>query len=510
MKSFRVFTASFMHETHSFSPVPADLDSFQRTGYHLAEAIPSYFGGTRTELGAVLVLAERHGWELIHPVSASTTPSGTVTQEAFEHVVGLILDGLRAAGSVDGILLALHGAMVTEEFQDAESELLRRVRAVVGMEVPIAVTFDIHANVGPDVARLANIVSTFRTTPHIDMFETAERAGTLLMRAMSGECKPRLVYAQAPMFYGLDMGRTISGKGPMVEVLAAADDLMRTDRSILEISVNAGFDWSDTYHVGSSVLVTHDGAEDRAQAVANRLIGMAWKSRAVKSIRLLPIDEAVQIAREPSSSPGPLLIGDFTDCPGGGTAGDNTRLLKALFDAGVQDVAFASIADPVAARTGIEAGVGASVTLSLGGKIDGRFGGEPITVTGVVRAISDGVATRKGPYMKGKSTSFGPSCLVEVGGVKIIVATERLQIDDREQFRIFGVQPETTNILACKAANHFRADFEPISRRLIYVETGGSMSFNFSQFPFRHVRRPVWPLDDIWSDEVSGATPNSL
>jgi len=199
------------------------------------------------------------------------------------------------------------------------------------------------------------------------------------------------------------------------------------------------------------------------------------------------------IAREPADAAGPLLIGDYTDCPGGGAAGDGTLLLKAMIDSGVPDFAFGSIADPVAAK----AGIGQDVRLELGGKMDPRFGGGPLTVTGKVLAVLDGAVVRKGPYSTGKVTSFGPSCVVEVGGVKIIVATKRAQIDDREQFRIFGIQPETTNVLVCKAVNHFRADYEKIGRRLVHAESGGIMSLNFAQFPFRQIRRPIWPLDDI-------------
>lgn len=495
MNSFKVFCASFMHETHSFSPVGADLDVFKRTSYHLDDEVPEHFEGTRTELGAVLDLAKRFDWELVLPVSANTTPSGPVTAHAYDHITGLIVDALQAASPVNGVLLALHGAMVTERVADAEGDLLRRVRDVVGPDVPIAVTFDIHANVGPDTAKYANIASTYRTTPHIDMYETAERAGTLLHKAMLGECRPSLSYAQGKMFYSLDMGRTISGRGPMVDILRMADDAMAANRDVLEISVNAGFDWSDKEFVGSSVLVTHDQAPEKAQGIADRLIEFAWETRAKKTMHLLPCDEAMRIAKEDASKPGPLLIGDFTDCPGGGAAGDGTVLLKALLESDLEDVAYASIADPEAVRTCVEAGIGATVQLSLGGKIDPRFGGTPIDVEGTVIAISDGVVVRKGAYATGKTNSYGLSCVLQVGNVKVIIATERVQIDDREQFRIFGIQPETTNILACKAANHFRADFEPMSRRLIYVESGGIMSLNFEQFPFRHVRRPVWPLD---------------
>lgn len=497
MENPKVFIASFMHETHSFSPVQADLESFRQTGYYIGEEVPARFRGTRHELGGVFDCADRFGWSLDHPIAAYTTPSGTVTHKAYEHVANIIVDGLKSSVPVDGILLVLHGAMATEHLEDAEAELVRRLRDICGPDIPIAVTLDIHANVGPDLARHANIVSTYRTTPHVDMYDTAVRAGTLLQDAMLGKRKPSLAYAQRPMFYSLDMGRTISGSGPMVDILAKAKALIENHDGILDISINAGFDWSDKKHLGSSVLVTHDNVPSLAQAIADELMDFAWSTRAEKTVALLTVDEVVAIALQPAEGEGPLLIGDYTDCPGGGAAGDGTKLLQALLKAPVKDVAVASIADPEAAAAGIAAGVGGTVRVSLGGKIDPRFGGEPIEIEGIITAVSDGDVVRKGSYYTGTTTSYGPSCVIKVGEVSIIVATNRVQIDDREQFRIFGIQPETTNILVCKAVNHFRADYEKIGRRLVYAESGGIMSINFRQFPFKNVRRPIWPLDDL-------------
>ena len=223
----------------------------------------------------------------------------------------------------------------------------------------------------------------------------------------------------------------------------------------------------------------------------------AWETRDIKTIRLLPIDEAMTIAKAPAEGAGPLLIGDYTDCPGGAGVGDGTNLLAAMIAAELQNAALGSIADAAAAQACIALGVGATVTLELGGTFDSANGGGPLRVTGVVKAISDGRVVRKGPFATGSVTNYGPSALLQVGGIAVVVATHRVQIDDREQFRIFGLQPETMNILACKAMNHFRADFEAIGRRLIYVDSGGITSFDWGRYPYRNVRRPIWPLDPL-------------
>lgn len=497
-RRMKVFTAGVMHESHSFCLLPTDLERFKANGgYHRDEGVDQAYRGTNSEMGAVFDLADRHGWNLVHPLMANTTPCGPVTEDAYEHFSDVILTGLRGALPVNGILLVLHGAMVAGHLPDAEGELVRRVRECVGPAIPIAVTLDLHANVGPDLARHADVISAYRTTPHVDMHETARRVGELLQRAMLGEIRPRVAYAQPPAFEGLDMGRTIAGHGPMVDAQARARTIEAGDPAILDVSLQAGFDWSDKRHLGPSVLVTHDGAADRAQAAADELAGFAWSTRGVKTIELLPLDVAMRIAREKATAPGPLLIGDFTDNPGAAAMGDGTALLRAMIEAELEDAVLCSIADPGAVRQAEEAGVGGTVTLELGGKLDPRFGGAPLPVTAKVLALSDGVAVRKGPYFTGVATSFGPSCLLGIGGVRVIVGTHRKQIDDREQFRIFGVDPDRTNVVACKAGNHFRADFEPICRRLIYVESGGLASYDFKQFDYRNVRRPVWPLDNV-------------
>ncbi len=493
----KIFTASVMHETHTFCITPTTLDRFKETCYLRDGEIPTAMRGTRGEWGAVFDLADEFGWTLVHPVAAFAQPAGTVTDEAFEHFADLIIQSLKRSLPVDGVLLPLHGAMVVDSFDDAEGELLARIRAVIGRKIPIAVSLDLHANATEGMARDADIITTYRTTPHTDMYEAAERAGRLLERTLRGEIRPKIHRAQAPVMFGIDEGRTIAGWGPMIEMLAKVKQAEAETPGVLDIAVNAGFAWADTPFTGPTVLVNGDGDDARHQALADRLVQHAWDTRGVYTIDFLPIAEGIRIAREPRSGPGPLLVGDYTDNPGGGGHGDGTNFLKALLESDVEDAVVGCIADPDSARIGRAAGIGATVTLDLGGKVDPRFGGTPLRVTGKVTAMADGVYTRKGKYATGTAGTIGPSFLLDLGRVRVIVSSIKSQIDDREQFRMFGVVPETTNVLLCKASNHFRADFEPMARKLIYIDSGGIVSRNFAQFPYAKVRRPIWPLDPI-------------
>ena len=493
----KVFAASVQHETHSFCITPTTLGDFQKTLYLRDAEVEKAMRGTRGEWGAVFDLADEFGWTVVHPVASFAQPGGPVTTHAFEHFSGIILDALKKSMPFDGILLPMHGAMVVEDFDDAEGELLARIRKIVGPDVPIAMSLDVHANCSEEMARHADVITTYRTTPHIDMYETCERAGRLLERAMKGEIRPKVHRAQGPVMFGIDEGRTVTHWGPMRDMMKKVAAAEAEVPGVLDIGVNAGFGWADTPFTGPTVLVNGDGSDPRYQALADDLIKLAWDQRGVYTIDFLPIEEGIRVALEPRSGPGPLLIGDYTDNPGGGAHGDGTSFLKALLESKVEDAVVGHIADPESAKIGIDAGIGATVTLNLGGKTDPRFGGTPLKVTGKVLAIADGVYTRKGKYATGTVGTIGPSFLLDLGHVRVIVSSIKSQIDDREQFRMFGIEPEKVNVLLCKASNHFRADFEPMARKLIYIDSSGIVSRNFAQFPYKKVRRPIWPLDKM-------------
>ena len=252
----RVLTARFMHETNTFSRVTTDMALIRRRDFHLENEIPQAFRGTHSALGATFEAAEKYGWTLVHPVSANPNPSGIVTDDAFEQITGMILEASDVKGPIDGVLLHLHGAMVTESYEDAEGELLARLRNKLGPEIPIVATLDLHANVTKRMADNANALIAFRTYPHVDMYERAWQGAELLERAMRQEIRPVTVIARRPMIYGLDRGRHLSP--PMAELLARAD-LIEQNGEALAVSVCAGFSRSNIRDVGPSVTVTTDG-----------------------------------------------------------------------------------------------------------------------------------------------------------------------------------------------------------------------------------------------------------
>jgi microcystin degradation protein MlrC len=490
----RVLTARFMHETNTFSRVPTDMATIRRRDYHLENEIPEAFRGTQSAFGATFEAADKFGWSLVHPVSANPNPSGIVTDEAFETIAGMIVGAVDTKGPIDGVLLHLHGAMVSESHEDAEGEFLARLRRRLGPEIPVVVSLDLHANVTQKMAENASALIAYRTYPHIDYYERAWQGAELLERAMRGEIRPKTVIARRPMIYGLDHGRT--QRGPMAELIARGEAL-ETSGEALVVSICAGFSRANIRDVGPSVTVTVDRDSERAQSIAEEFMDYAWQTRDFTTVRLLSIAEAVSLARQGKPGEKPLVVADYTDNPGGGGYGDATAYLKGLVEGGVESVAFHAICDPEAVREGMRAGIGTKTTLTIGGKTDPSVGGGPLSLTGEVVCMTNGRFTAYGPMGGGIERNYGPSMVFRVGGVDIIVITNNGQAIDLGQFTSLGIDPTRYRTVAVKSMQHFRAAFEPIAREVILVDTGALCSEIYTPELFTKVRRPVWPLDPI-------------
>lgn len=486
----RVLIAQFMHETNTFSVQATDRASFEKCGLYFENEISAAFLNTRTFMGAAYEAAERLGWTVVAPLVADATPSGRVTDECFEELAAILM---APVGQVDGILLHLHGAMSTQSHDDGEGELLARLRAAVGAAVPIVVVLDLHATVTQRMADNADALIAYRTYPHVDQYERGHQAAALLDRAMRGEIRPRVAVARRPVLYAMDGGRTTSA--PMMELLRRADALEASGEALV-ISIQAGFSSADVHDIGPSIAVT---AEDEAGArqIAEELMDYVWQERHWSSIAFTPMEEAIAEAARPSSAGKPLVISDYSDNPGSGAYGDATTLLRAILEAGLTNVGFHAICDPEAALKAQEAGVGSKVRLALGGKVDPAIGGAPLDVAADVVTLSGGRFIAYGPMGGGTWRNHGLSVLLRVDGVEIVVISNNGQATDLAQFTFLGVDPLRKSTLVVKSMQHFRAAFEPIARKVIEVDTGALSTRNFLARPYRNIRRPIWPLDDI-------------
>jgi microcystin degradation protein MlrC len=502
--AYRVLLAQFMHETNTFSKLKTTLDDYRRRFLVEGGAIVPKFTGTRNEMGGYIDSAAKHGWEPVYAVAANATPSGTLTRETWETIRDIILDAARKAGRLDGICLSLHGAMVTETEDDAEGALLEALRGIVGPDVPIAATLDLHANATVRMAGNANALVSYRTYPHVDGYDRALQAAALVQAAMEGRKKPRCLLVQPAMLEGADHGRT-THPGQMRDMLAKADRF-ETEPGINVVSIQAGFTWSDIPYTGPSIAVSYEpGAEARARAIAAELVDDIWRRKGEMKSGYQPVSDGIAAARagaKPGQA-GPLVLADGTDNPGGGGYNDTTPLLQALLDAKVANVAFGTICDPGTVQQAMKAGVGATIDVELGGHTDESMG-KPVKARALVKMLSDGTFRNDGPMNAGVETQMGPTAVLRIDGIDVVTISNRIQTIDLQVFLSQGIDPRTKDVVVVKSVQHFRAAYGPIAREVIVVDSGGICSPDISRLKYRKLRRPVWPLDGV-NDPYAGA-----
>lgn len=491
--TFTVFTAEFQHESNTFSRCLADIGAFRARYFYPGDAGVAERGAANTPLAGFLDVGRREGWQVLHAISAGANPSGPVTRAAYEEIAGIILTRLALAkGRVNGILLGLHGAMVAEHCEDGEGELLERIRAIVGPEIPIGITLDPHANVTERMARLATIIVAYKTYPHVDMRDCGVQAATILQRAMTGEIKPVTLREAPPMLEEVTGGRT--DIGPMVARIAKAR-AYEQEPDVFAVSVDGGFGNADIREAGPSVLVTCQGDLERHRAFIRAIAEDMWARRHERITEFLTVEAAVAEAKTYVATDGPLVIADYADNPGGGAYGDSTVLLAAMIEARLGNACFGPILDPEAVRDLQRHATGATVTLALGGKTDPRIGGGPITVTGTLVRLSEGAYLGDGPMMGGLKGSFGPTAVLRIGDIEVLVISNVAQMLDLQQFRAFGIEPTTRRVVALKSMQHFRAAFEPIAGKVIVCDSGALCTPDLTKLPYARVRRPIFPLD---------------
>ncbi|MBA2453607.1 MAG: M81 family metallopeptidase [Chloroflexia bacterium] len=482
------------HETNTFSPIRTDLPLFERRAFLRGKDVIEQSRGVSTALGGIVDAAEDRGWKMTPTLFASATPSGIVTREAYETIVGGLVQGITDAQPVDGVLLPLHGAMVAEEFDDGEGELLRRVREAVGPNVPVITVLDFHATLTPAIAAHADIVIGYETYPHIDPYQRGGEAVELMERLIAGEIKPVRTLRQVPMLTPLPPQFTW-GPTPMNDLMQLSLQLEK-EPGVLCIMLAGGFTYSDIPDSGVAVLVTADADQSVADRVADQLARACWDARERFLIGVTPVDEAIERLR--ASAQGPVVFADVADNPGAGASCDGTVILDALLNSGIDGVAFGIIADPESVDRAAEIGAGKRGTFQLGGKVDDLHG-PTLQIEATVRSVGDVSFTNTGPMGRGALTRLGNTAVLEAGPhgeVEIVVTENRVQVLDPELFRAVGIPPEQRRALVVKSSVHFRAGFEPIATEIIEVDAPGLSSPNLFRFPFERVRRPIWPLDE--------------
>lgn len=497
--SFCVLTGFISHETATFSRRPTTLTHFHNALLLFDDEIESGTATTNLEPAGFIAAAEQYNWQLIHTVAATATPSGPVTREAWDLCANKILGSAKEqCDKIDGVLLGLHGAMATEDDFDAEGLLLSQLRDLLGPNIPIAATLDLHANVTDRMVENSDILCAYRTYPHVDQVPTVLRAANFLDQTMQGKIKPKTIIARRTMVSGLDHGRTTT-ENPMTHLLAQADVLEDQDENLLSISLCAGFRLTDLEQAGPSVTITSNGEDPSYVVMADHFMDYAWEHRHFDSNTYLSVEACMTelenlLTGHHKGQEGPVVIADHADNPGAGAYGDSTFLLKGLLDANISNGAFGTLYDSQAVQHIIDAGEGATVSLFIGGKTDPLFG-PPLFVTGRIEMITDGRYLAKGPYAQGIWQNLGPSAVLRVGGIDILIASNCLQVTELETFTHAGIDPLAIDVVVVKSMQHFRAAFEPIASRVLIVDCGALASEDIKKLPYKNLRRPIYPLD---------------
>lgn len=492
MNQPRIAVGGMQHETNTFAPLRTDYEHFAAAsawpGLTQGDDIFSVMPGRNIPLSGFIDSANH--WDLVPLLWTFAEPSGYVTDNAFNRVTGLLTQLLRKANQLDGVYLDLHGAMVTESHEDGEAEILRLVREVVGPDLPVVVSLDLHGNMSPEFFDRASAVTIYRTYPHLDMAQTGVRAQKLLAELITKKTHFYKAWRQ------LDYIIPITSQSTMLEPAKTLYTRLeeQTIDGVSSIDMALGFPPADIKHTGATVFAYGD-SEQAVENAANTMINELKIAESKFSNPLIPANEAVKKAMLISSkATKPVVIADPQDNPGAGGMGDTTGILRALLDEGAQQAALSLLWDEKAAAQAHDAGVGANIQVSLGCKF-AQYGDPAVKIGATVEAISNGVFKFTGPMYAGSEANFGPcACLLldhAVAQVRVIVGTVRSQNADQSMFRALGVEPLSQKILVLKSAVHFLNDYASIAEEVIFAEAKGANPCNLDALNYTRLREGV-------------------
>lgn len=481
--TMRIGIASLSHESNTFASFPTTYSDFR---FVRGQEIIEQYRPTFHEVGGFIAGAEAYGYEMVPLMGAVATPAGAVEADAYEALTDELLGLISDAMPLDGLLLGLHGAFVAEGFPQGDGETTRRVREHVGPDLPVIVTHDYHGNVPPQLVKDATALIIYKTCPHVDQRERGLQAAELITRAVRGEVRPVSSIAKPELVYNIAFHNT--NMRPMKPVMDAAIELERQP-GILATSVAAGYQYADVPWMGPCIVVVADGDQDLADREAQRLADMMWSLRDELLPNIPNPARAVQMAI--ASEEKPVSMMEMGDNIGGGSAGDSTFVLEELLRQGAGGWVMA-LYDPEAVKACAAAGIGAQLTLPVGGKVDDEHG-PTLTVEGTVRTLHDGkfieTEVRHGG---GRNWDQGLTAVLATSGGLLVLDSRRTPPMSFNQLRSVGIMPEQQQIFVAKGSVAPRAAYEPVSARIIEVDSGGATSISRPPEDFQLARKGLY------------------
>jgi len=489
----RIAFGIFSHEANSFCPQPTNMASFQRTWLKFGNELLENARGTATEeAGALSVFHAYPNIELVPLLAAKAGSGKEIDAETYLTLRDDLLRRLQAALPVDGVFLVLHGAMMAEGIDDATGDILQRARAIVGADVPIAGTLDLHANVTALMVHSATILVGYHTAPHIDLYETGQRAAQLLVQTANHQIQPTAALVRLPLIVPAENARHTDG--PLAGIINRALELERAG-AILHGGVFAVQPWLDGSDVGCSVMVVTNNQPEAARRYALEMASIFWERRADFTPELVPAAEAVR--RALSGAERTVILCDSADAPSSGATGDSTTIIQALLEANLSDhIALANVVDEVAVAAACSAGVGQTIQVTVGGRLAPQYFA-PVPFKGRVKSLHDGDFRFKGQGMRGVTHHMGRTAVLVHDGIHLVVMEHGVTQWDPELYRSLGLEPRDARIVQVKSPAAFRAAYQDIADEIIIVDAPGAASPKLTALPWKRLGRPIYPLDEF-------------
>ena len=488
----RIATGNIGHESSTFTPIATPYEAFTESsrGFHRGSEVLDAMRGTNTGCGGFIDGATAHGFELAPLLWTFAEPSGPVQVDAWKRLKAEFLERLEAVMPVDGVLLDLHGAMVVEGIDDGEGDLLAGVRSIMGPDRPVFVTLDHHANISDAMVELSDVIIPCDTYPHVDLGDRGREAADLIVRTVRDEIRPTMALQRLPLLW---TASNANGNDSFDSIMARAFAMESTPQ-ILTASVAPGFAWADIRDAGTTVVVVTDSDREHAVREATAYADWIFGQRKQFNPDLWLFDDAWEAAK--TVDQWPTVIADAQDNPGGGAPGDSTGVLRAFTEHELEDALILTICDPETVVRAQAAGHDHEFEAEIGGKSDPAQG-PPVRVRATVERLLNLEFVIQGPMYTGLTQKFGPTALLRIGGVRVAVTTNRLQVFSLECARSLGVEPTAQRWIALKSSNHFMAAYGPVAGQVFRVKSPSVQPHDPLELTYRNLRRPIYPLDPI-------------
>lgn len=486
-ENLKIVIGQLSHETNTFSSVLTTEELFKRWEWAEGEELVQKNRDVKDYVGGMIDECDELGIEIIPTFSAAALPSGLIPFKTYQSIKEKFIKNFPQKGQYDGVCLALHGAGVVENVDDLEGDFLAFIRGIVGEEVPIVVTLDLHGNITEKMLKNADLLLGVKLYPHTDSYDRGRDAIIRLKQIIQKEIRPKMHLETLPII----IPTCTSNLSPIKDLNEVCFSYEKQD-GVLDCTLYHGFPYTDVTFAGVSIVVATDGEEPSARLIAKSVAQKVWDVKdEFYSPEVKPAEGIKKALKLPSA---PIVLNETSDNPGSGTPGDGTYLLKAMLEAKLESACIGIIYDPEVVELAHKQGVGTIIETQIGGKTD-RFHGEPLLIKGYVKSLSDGIFKQTSPMWYGREVNLKKSARIQVGGLDIIVGCIHTQVFDEQIFLIHGIDVNKQKIIGLKSSQHFRAAYESIATEIITVDSPGLSTLQLDRFDYKKLRRPIYPFD---------------